>query len=661
MKSIRSKILLSIIVTVTVSLVFLGAVSILLIYRSTENSLTQSMSETVLIAGERVQQELRLYSSLTDEIGKTPSMSDDKVTLFAKQTALDERIAAYGLRYGGVLDQNGRNIFDGKMYNDRTYFEHAVAGQSYVSGPVVSRITGEMSIVVASPIWQGGRVNGTVAGVVYMVPPESFLNEIVARLKVSENSIAYLIDKEGTTIAAADPQLVADMQNITAMATTDSTLQPQADLHREMMAGRQGTHAYRVDGMAWVNAYAPIPGTDGWSLLISTPLSDFKAGMDQSFWITTLVILLSAALAVAVAIVVAGRITKPLKACAVRLGQLAEGDLHSPVPTANTKDEAAQLLRDLDRTVTSLRTVVEDISLHTTAIAAGDLSGEMTMQYTGDFAELSDALGRTLAGLNVTLAQIYVSADQVRDGTEQLQSGTQMLSEGAVQQASALQELSASLGEISGKVQQTAQNAHLTHDKAQQTGAEISSANDKMMEMISSMDNIAVKTHQISKIIKTIDEIAFQTNILALNAAVEAARAGVAGKGFAVVAGEVRNLAQRSAAAAQSTTGLIEEMTAAVGQGTQIAGETAQSLVSVMEQAGSAIQLVDSITEATGSQSQGISEITAGVEEISAVVQTNSATAEQSAAACEELSSQSQMLRELVGQFRLQAADSVRN
>lgn len=287
------------------------------------------------------------------------------------------------------------------------------------------------------------------------------------------------------------------------------------------------------------------------------------------------------------------------------------------------------------------------------SLAEGDLTVEMDMDYLGEFASIRESGNKIIASLNDTLGQLHIASDQVSSGSDQVASGAQALSQGATEQASSVEELVATLNTLSDQVNQTASNSRDVNNLVLETAGEINNSNVKMEHMMEAMTKINDCSSEIEKIIKTIEDIAFQTNILALNAAVEAARAGEAGKGFAVVADEVRNLASKSAEAAKDTTILIGNSLTAVAEGNQIASDTQKSLLSVV---GSTQQIetnMASITEASNMQAEGLQQVTLGIDQISSVIQTNSATAEQSAAASEELFSQSTLLKSLVNRFRL--------
>ena len=277
----------------------------------------------------------------------------------------------------------------------------------------------------------------------------------------------------------------------------------------------------------------------------------------------------------------------------------------------------------------------------------------MKNEYAGEFAKVKFALLNLSDRLTDLIGNIQQSSDFVSSSAKNVASGAQNLTEGSMAQASSIEELSATINDISTRVKLNAENAGKVDSEAQISRTELSKSDGQMQEMKQSMNNINEKSTEISKIIKTIDDIAFQTNILALNAAIEAARAGEAGKGFAVVADEVRNLAQKSAEAAKNTTVLIDETVKAVEMGTNLADSTAVSLHQVVEGQDSLSTLISEIARASEEQSQAIAQVTTGIDQISGVVQQNSATAEESSAASSELNAQAEKLRAQISRFRL--------
>ena len=291
-------------------------------------------------------------------------------------------------------------------------------------------------------------------------------------------------------------------------------------------------------------------------------------------------------------------------------------------------------------------------------IADGDLCVEVDIDTKDEIGELASAFRRMSGNLNEVLSGINSASEQVSSGAKQLSDSSVSLAQGASEQASSIEELTASLEQISAGTKDNAQNASQANKLAGAAKEGAEKGNNQMRDMLKAMEDINTASAGISKIIKVIDDIAFQTNILALNAAVEAARAGEHGKGFAVVAEEVRNLAAKSASAAKETTGMIESSIAKVGAGTKLASQTAEALEGIVDDVAQAAALVQQIDVASNEQATGLAQINQAVLQVSQVVQANSAVSEQSAAASKELSGQADMMRESVSKFKMKAAAS---
>jgi len=655
MKSIRAKITLCMILTVLVALATVGIVSIKLNYDSTLDTVELMMGESATLASQRVQQEITAYMNVAMDTGCIPQLSDENTSIEEKQSIISQRVLMHNFQRGNIIGLDGISIFDGKDYNDREYVQKAMAGDIYISEPLISKITGEFSIMVAAPIWKDGIPDSTVAGVVYFVPPETFLNDIVSSIHVSENGRAYMINKNGDTIADHTLDTIMS-QNIEAEAQDDSSLKELADLHIKMRQGEEGFGSYETNqNEAYFIAYAPVENTDGWSLAITAPHMDYLSSTYSGSYLT--IILLAAFMVVSciVAMMLSTSISTPMKACAKRMLALVKGDLDSPVPDVRTKDETGMLATATGEMIQGLRTIIGDVDYLLKEMSGLNLDVHTKNEnaYVGGFQNILLSIRHLRNDLSDILRQINQSADQVSSGSSQVSSGAQSLSQGATEQASAVEELAASIGDISHQVTDTAASATEAKNQTNYMENQVDVCCQKMQELTHAMAEIQHSSDEIGKIIKTIEDIAFQTNILALNAAVEAARVGEAGKGFAVVADEVRSLAAKSAEASQNTSALIAHSIETVHKGTQFADHTSAALQEVVSSMRNMLDSISKIATASHDQSDAVAQISIGIDQIASVVQTTSATAEESAATSQQLSAEAQSLKQLVDRFTL--------
>jgi methyl-accepting chemotaxis protein len=332
--------------------------------------------------------------------------------------------------------------------------------------------------------------------------------------------------------------------------------------------------------------------------------------------------------------------------------KVARGDLSTRGNSDRFEGEYKNAIDGINRLMDAVARPMSKASEVLHEWSSGNLSKSFDGEYSGIFADIQKSFTNTSHAFCEILQNMAVSADQVASGSQQIASGSQSLSQGATEQASSLEELTASITEVASQTRDNANSASSAKSLSDKVQEEAISGNAQMKQMLDAMKEISDASSNIAKIIKVIEDIAFQTNLLALNAAVEAARAGQAGKGFAVVAEEVRNLAARSASAANDTTELIESTLKKVSSGTSIAGKTANALDKIVGGVEKFASIMREISDSSNQQATSIAQIDKALAQVSSVVQTNSATAEESAAASEELSSQAQLLKQMVGNFK---------
>ena len=444
-----------------------------------------------------------------------------------------------------------------------------------------------------------------------------------------------MINKSGDTIADITLDTIT-VQNIEAEAQSDPSLKDLAAIHENMRAGQNGFGSYKTAEQSMFVAYAPVKDTDGWSIAVTAPQLNYLASTYNCITINVTVIVISILISILVALLLAGNISKPMKACAQRMKLLVEGDLKTPMPQVTNKDETGILVKSTTLLVDGLSTIINDISYLLMELANQNLniSTQHEDAYVGSFQDILLSMRHMKVQLNDIMRQVNHSAEEVSSASVQLSTSAQNLSQGTIEQSSAVQAIA-------------------LRDQTHQTGEEVSLCNQQMQKLMDAISKIQTTSDEIGKILKTIEDIAFQTNILALNASVEAARAGSAGKGFAIVAQEVRDLAGRSAEAAQSTATLIEHSTEAVHIGTEIANHTANTLSEVVDNIQSVVDSIDDIATISNEQSEAVWQVSEGIKQISIVVQSNSATAQEGASASEHLSTEAVGLKQLVDQFTL--------
>lgn len=406
-----------------------------------------------------------------------------------------------------------------------------------------------------------------------------------------------------------------------------------------------------------VMGYKMTSDKTGWSTYSSLPTKEFNSASTTLIYTSVAIVTIILALLVLIIIFISRGITKPIKQLNNVAIEIAEGKLDTKI-NISSKDEIGILADSLKKTVDRLNEYVFYINKTSDSlnmIAEGDLTFDV------DVDNVEGAFEKVLVGfinikdkLSHTINTVKDSADQISMSADELSVGAQNLSQSSVEQASSTQELTASIIEVSNSIRDNSVFVEDANSMAKNTLHNVNNGSDKMQELVQAMDEIRSSSSEIEKIIKTIEDIAFQTNILALNAAVEAARAGEAGKGFAVVADEVRNLAVKSAEAAKNTNKLIGATLESISGGTDIMASTVESLDAIIDNANNLAVLIDKINNANKLQSEAAVQIESGIEQISDTVQTNSATAEETAASSEELSSQAKLMNDMMQDFKVE-------
>lgn len=619
------------------------------IFSVSETNAETSARQVVEIAAERASWEITSYVNIARDLGVVEDLSSSATTTSQKNEILEKRAEQYGLQRCNLIYSNGIGI-DDTDYSERAYFKAAMNGETMVSEPLISKKTGKLTIIVAAPLWENGVSGSKAVGCVYVVPDEEFLNDIVRSISYGEQGSSFILDASGNLIADEDIENVKNEVNMIDQGGSSATLA------EKMASGNTDVCKIELNGESMYVGYATIPETSNWTIAVFGPVSEHLASAKTT--ILVCVILLAAVLAIAgiSAKILGKKIGEPIMKCTERILLLSQGDITSEVPHIQRNDETGLLANATETVVNSLNSIIKDIGRILKETAEGHLNVDTEISenlYIGDYAQLLESINNIESNLRDTMSRISTAADEVSSGSDQVSAGAQALSQGATEQAAEIETLAQRIHDISDQISANTSNCDEARQLVTNSAKSVATANEEMTRLTEAMGNIDDTSQQIGNIIKTIEDIAFQTNILALNAAVEAARAGAAGKGFAVVADEVRNLASKSAEAAGSTSALIEKTIEAVRVGTEITSETEKSMLEVAELTNRVEKIVVGIADASDRQSEDIEYITTGIEQISGVVQNNSATAEESAASSEELSGQASMLKELVDRFEI--------
>ena len=605
----------------------------------------------------RVDGQLAYISALA----QNPILSDEASTYEEKSAFFEAEAKRAGYLAFGFADKNGNATrFNNKGATENIasedYFQSALNGQAAFSDVIVSSTSQELILCYATPVYKSGEM----IGVFYGIYNGNTLSNIVSEVNYKQTGYTYIINNQGVTVGHKNIDLVIAKDNDIENMKTDESLRELGELTQKMISGDVGSGEYTYNGITKMAGFAPINNSP-WIVIFGIEKDEVLSSVNALQNTLMIVAIVAVILGALITYFISNGIANPIKRVTQAAQGIAQGNLDVTL-SVKSKDEVGHLAEAFNLTVVRLANYqgyIDEISQALSHIAQGDLTVTLQREYVGQFAKVKDNLEALLDGLSATLLHIYQASEQVNSGAEQVANSAQALSQGATEQAMSIEELSAVINEATGQINMNYENSKTARDKAALAGGEMYKSTEQMSNMIAAMAQITTKSSEISKIIKIIDDIAFQTNILALNAAVEAARAGSAGRGFAVVADEVRNLAAKSAEAAKNTTVLIEETLKAVESGSQIAGKTADSLNISAKGAKEVIALIDEIALSSDAQATGILQINQSIEQISSVVQTNAATAEQSAAASEELSSQANALQSLITKFQLRQNDAL--
>ncbi len=555
----------------------------------------------------------------------------------------------------GYLFEKHEDAFDN--YEKEYYMQIKQTGTPYIMDPYVYELMGKniMMISIIAPVWNAQGQFFGVAGV------DVGLNNMQEQLLVSTDyNSAHLV------ALAEDGTILVDSADSTKVGQNASdvgyhTMIEDANKVRSMSEGENinsrsvlkgGKNFGTGKGGVSVAIPLTVNGKTQWTLHLTVDKSEFYGPIIEGAGkLTFLVIVLGLLLLIAVNRIIE-RSLAPIKLITDEAAKLEAGDLNIHIDI-QSEDELGRLSQAFNHISATVSNYVKDISEQLSQMAGNNMDITITQNYIGDFIPIQVSIEKISQSLNDTLHQIVLSADEVSASSESVSSGAQGLSDGVKEQAAAIEQLAASIESLSKDVAANANDAQSANVTVSEVGQYIEESNREMENLIHAMSDIRYSSDEIEKIVKTIEDIASQTNLLSLNASIEAARAGDAGKGFAVVANEIRKLAAKSAEAVNQTTALIESSQKAVANGMEITDNTAKSLVAVVKGSEEVLSSMDKISNASQNQKVVLEQLTQNIDLISNVVQSNASSAQNSAMTSVELSSQSKRLHDLVNAFHL--------
>lgn len=635
-----------------ISVIALIVVSGVFMYLSNMNTLREMANVALNSISSAVEQTLHTLEVNALNVASLETIRDTGATKAEKLEAME------GVRTQNNYDEVGFVELDGQGYsnygdfdfNDQLHFQAASKGDVFVDEPIINRLNGDIIIISGAPVYDDGKIVGTV----YIVDLVASVNDKIGEITFGKTGHAYIINKEGTVLFHKDEQEIATQSNAISQYKEDGKNGSLAKATEKILStDESGTISYRKNGKRMFAAYCPVTSHGDWRLIITAPQSEFTSMVVVSVIVNSIIGLLLLSFNIVLMKRQIKDIITPVDSVTARLVKLAEGDLKTPVEVITTGNELSILSNNLNDTIQSLNLYISDITRVLSQLSAGNLDIQTEANFAGDFVSLKESIDTIVGSLNETMAQMNNAADLVADHSDGTSQGAKNLANSTLDQASVLEELTASIASVSEQVRLTADNASKANMRSLEAEKNVETCNQQMQSMINAMSDIKAGSAKIGDIIKNIEDIAEQTNLLSLNAAIEAARAGEAGRGFSVVAEEVRSLAEESAIAAKNTAKLIIKSIETVENGTSIVNETAESLTQVVNNTTEITSIISEIADAAREQAAAIEQINTGFEQMSDAVTTNSMTAQESAQSSEELANQAQNLKGLIGRFSL--------
>ena len=501
---------------------------------------------------------------------------------------------------------------------------------------------GKLGITMGMPV----KENGETALYVVGVYKYDTLNDVISSINLGREGMAYMVDRQGTITGHPDQSLALNRATLSGLSGGNS------DAVSRVTTGETGAVEFPMGGEQMLVAFSPIRGTQ-WSLVIQIPKSDYDHFINAAMLVAILSTLAGLALSIYLVLRLARSISRPVKSVTARMVALSGGDLHTEVVPVHSQDELEVMTQTLKTTVESVNRYISDIQEVLTQVARGNLRTGPQMDYKGDFVLIQGSLQTITQSMNETLSGIRAAAARLTSMAEGLSGQSVQLHHASMEQTQSTEALVMEVGRVKERLASVSDSSAQTRAQTEEITRRIQDANTQMSDLSSAMDNISANTQQITKIAKAIEDIAFQTNLLALNASVEAARAGAAGKGFAVVADEVKQLAAKSAGAAQNATEIVSNTRAIIQTGVELTADTAGSLRAISDVSTQISTISDQLVSAVQGQKSALSVMEERIASISSIAERNLLNAGETEQSSAMLTKEAEALQSQVQKFVL--------
>ena len=619
---------------VVAAILIVGSLCVIQVYNDSVDKAFTSVKNVTDTARVAIEQNIEFKKDLVEEVGILAYENFIEHGEATFKSYLREKAVNIGAKDLYIIGNTGK-VYGTQDNMDvlatESFYTAAMRGESTVTSPRVLDNKKETEMFIVSPLWDQNKVGTMPIGAVVAVYDGKWMSEMVGQMHIGTTGVLYLLDSDGYTIASTNYDNVLRRENARDDVKSDPSLQGAVDIENQALNGRVATGKVDINGTNMFFYALPLD-IGGWCLgAYATSSEHLESTYNLMLTCLCMCFVVSIGAAALVARFV-NSIVNPLSHIQSATMQMANGSYDVFIQYGRN-DEIGDVIENLQYMVRHNRDVIRDTGRCLELIASGDFTAEPEDIYVGEFVEIRRSIDIIANKMSSVINTIKHLSENVKMGSSQVSDAAQSLSQGATQQSASVEELAASISMVSKHTGDTARNAAQVKDIAQVVHSAVNESDEYMGQLEGAMNQIMETSNNINNIIKSIDDIAFQTSILALNAAVEAARAGEAGKGFTVVADEVRNLAQKSADSAKDTSQLISEALSAVRKGKELTGKTASALRDVVEKIETVSNSIIEITEATDIQADELNQISIGIDQVATVVQSNSATAEQSAAA----------------------------